>query len=52
MKSYILKAEYTQVFDPPSSETTKSLYKDNSNSLLSFAGVFSFFPVPSVEVGK
>ena len=30
-------------FYPPSSETTKSLYKDDSNSLLSFAGPFSFF---------
>ena len=43
----------TQLFDPPSSKTTKSLYKDDSNSLLSFAGPFNFFfPVPSAEVGK
>ena len=40
----------TQFFDPPSSETTKSLYKDDSDSLLSFAGLVSFFPVPSAEV--
>ena len=40
----------TQFFDPLSSETTKSLYKDDSNSLLSFAGLVSFFPVPSAEV--
>ena len=52
MKSYILKAEWTHFFDPPSSETTKSFYKDDSNSLLSFAGLFSFFPVPSVKNEK
>ena len=34
---------YTQFFDPPSSETRKSLYNDDSNLLLSFAGLFSFF---------
>ena len=49
---YFESGIYTQFFDSPSSETRKSLYKDDSNSLLSFAGLFSFFPVPSLEVGK
>ena len=29
-----------------------SLQRYDSNSLLSFAGLFSFFPVPSLDVGK
>ena len=49
---YFESGIYTQFFDSPSSETRKSLYKDDSNSLLSFAGLLSFFPVPSLEVGK
>ena len=49
---YFESGIYTQFFDPPLSETRKSLYKDDSSSLLSFAGLFSFFPVPSLEVGK
>ena len=41
----------TQFFDPPSSETTKSLYKDLiqiHSSVLLVCSVF--FPVPSTEV--
>ena len=49
---YFESGIYTQFFDSPSSETRKSLYKDDSNSLLSFAGLLSVFPVPSLEVGK
>ena len=49
---YFESGIYTQFFDSPSSETRKSLYKVDSNSLLSFAGLFSVFSVPSLEVGK
>ena len=48
--TYFERGINIQFFDPPSSETTKSPYKDDSNSSLSFAGLISFFPVPSAEV--